>query len=343
MINETTRAAIYLEGHVGHYQGKLGYGVLRYAPYPVECVIDSRMAGKTITEVMGIRGDCPIVEDVDAAKALGVNTLILGLTPSGGRMPASWREPIDRALELGLSIVNGLHQALAPTWSDRLAADQWIWDVRQEPDTLDIAQGLHQTCPRRILFVGTDMAVGKMTAALELHRAAQVRGREAGFLATGQTGIIISGAGVALDAIRVDYASGAIESELGRHRECEVVFVEGQGAINHPASTSTLPLLRGSTPTDLILCHRAGQTHLQGRSEIEIPPIPALIKLVQDLAECCGLFPRPRWRGISLNTASLAADGDALEAIEQLADLAEVTVDDPVRFGAERLLDALEL
>lgn len=343
MITETTCAAIYLEGHVGHYQGKLGYGVLRYAPYEVACVIDSQKSGSTVRDELGIDRNCPIVTDVDAAQALGVNTLVLGLTPSGGRMPEAWKAPISRAIELGLSIVNGLHERMAPAWSNRLRKDQWIWDVRQEPEVIDIARGLSKTCPRRVLFVGTDMAVGKMTAALELDRAAKVRGRKSSFLATGQTGIVISGAGVALDAIRVDYASGAIEAELGRHNHSEVVFVEGQGAINHPASTSTLPLLRGSTPTDLILCHRATQTHLQGRPEIAIPPIAELVSLLQDVASCCGLFPRPKWPAISLNTALIRSDEEAQDAIEKLEAQTHVTVDDPVRFGAERLLDALGL
>lgn len=343
MINENTRAGIYLEGHVGHYHGKLGYGVLRYAPYDVSCVIDSKTAGANVRDLLGIDRDCPIVKDVDAAKAIGVNTMILGLTPSGGRVPQSWQAPISRALELGISVVNGLHERMAPKWADKLQPGQWIWDVRQEPETIDIARGLQEKCPRRVLFVGTDMAVGKMTAALELDRGARARGIRSSFLATGQTGIVISGAGVALDAIRVDYASGAIEGELKNHTQSDVVFVEGQGAINHPASTSTLPLLRGSTPTDLIFCHRAGQTHLQGRAEIEIPPIRDLVSLVQDIATCCGLFARPAWRAVSLNTATLKDDNAAREAANALANETGVVVDDPVRFGPGRLLDALKL
>ena len=166
---------------------------------------------------------------------------------------------------------------------------QWIWDIRQEPPGLGIAAaaaaGLSN---RRLLLVGTDMAIGKMTAGLEIWHAARQAGIAAEFVAPGQIGIVITGHGIPLDAIRVDYACGAVEKEVLAVKDADLVIVEGQGSLAHPGSTSTLPLIRGACPTHLILCHRAGMTTLDTvrANSIRVPPLLDLIHLYETLASC---------------------------------------------------------
>jgi uncharacterized NAD-dependent epimerase/dehydratase family protein len=192
------------------------------------------------------------------------------------------------------------------------------------------------------------MAVGKMSACLELLLAASRQGLDARFVGTGQAGILISGAGVPLDAVRLDYAAGAVEAAVlaaaAGAKPQTLVLVEGQGSLAHPGSSATLPLLRGSQPTELLLVHRAGQSQVRtrpGSAPVAIPPLPELIALVEGLAALGrpdGL--RPRVRAIALNTAALTADA-ARQTLDQTAVLTGLPCQDPVRAGGEELLLAL--
>jgi uncharacterized NAD-dependent epimerase/dehydratase family protein len=150
-----------------------------------------------------------VAEAVDAD--VGGEVLVLGMAPSGGRLPPEMVAEVDLAVASGMSVINGLHEQLGPRYPD-LKKGQWVWDIRREPQGLGIAwaraAGLSN---RRALLVGTDMAVGKMTTGLEIWHASLKREIRAEFLATGQIGILISGKGIPLDAIRVDYACGAVE------------------------------------------------------------------------------------------------------------------------------------
>ena len=306
-------------------------------------MIDSEAAGRDARDVTGIPRSAPIVATLAEARALGAEVLVLGIAPPGGRVPDAWWAVIDEAVRLGLSIVNGLHDRLAPRHPS-LRPGQWIWDMRVEPEGLTVATGAAARLPnRRVVFVGTDMAIGKMSAALEVQRAARARGIDAAFVATGQIGIAIAGRGVALDAVRLDYACGAIEREVLAHAGAALVLVEGQGSLVHPASSATLPLLRGAMPTHLVLCHRAGQRTLARIPEIAIPPLGELTRLYEDLAASCGTFPRPRTAAIALNTFHLVEAGEAMRAVRAIEDETGLPCCDPVRQGAGRLLEALGL
>lgn len=342
MLEPDRVLALYMEGHSADDAGKMGFGLLRYARQPIACVIDSQAAGRDAADVTGIPRRCPIVAGVAEARALGADVLVLGIAPPGGRIPDAWLAALDDAVARDFSLVNGLHDRLAPRYPD-LRPGQWVWDIRVEPEGLGIATGAAaRLAARRVVVVGTDMAIGKMTAALELDAAARARGLASRFVATGQIGIAIAGGGVPLDAVRLDFACGAIEREvLAAGREAEIVFVEGQGSLLHPASTATLPLLRGTMPTHLVLAHRAGQTHLRRLREVAIPPLARVLALYQDLAAACGAFPRPAAPCVALNTAALASDDDARRAADDIEREVGVTCDDPVRHGAGRLLDAL--
>lgn len=340
MLNRTEPLAIYMEGATTVSIGKMGFGILRYSPNPVACVIDSQQAGRDASEVTGIPRSAPIVGTVREAIEKGAKVLVLGIAPQGGLIPADWYALIDEAIASGLSIVNGLHDRLSPRYSN-LAEGQYVWDIRVEPEGIGVAKGAarHLT-NKRVLMIGTDMAIGKMTAGLELYRTLRERGCRAEFVATGQIGITITGRGVPLDAVRVDYACGALEKAVLEASDAEIIIVEGQGSLAHPGSTATLPLIRGSMPTHLILCHRAGQTHLEKLPEIALPPISEFVKLYEDLGTVGGIFPRPKTIGIALNTAHLD-EGDAIREMAKLERETGLMTCDPVRYGPDRLANTL--
>jgi uncharacterized NAD-dependent epimerase/dehydratase family protein len=340
MLDRSQKLAIYMEGASNSDFGKMGFGVLRYSPNPVCCVVDSENAGHDIAEFGRSPRSAPIVSDVDQAVAMGAEVLVLGIAPPGGLIPESWLAALDLAVERGLSLVNGLHDLLQPRYPN-LRPGQWIWDVRVEPAGLGTAsRQAAKLNNKRVLMLGTDMAIGKMTAGLELYRGLNERGLKAEFVATGQIGITVTGAGIPLDAIRVDFAAGAVEREVLRYPDADVIVIEGQGSYLHPASTSPLPLTRGSCPTHIVMCHRAGQATLRRDPGVPIPPLLEFIRLCEDVAEACGAYPRPKTVGIALNTSHLDEDG-ARRAVAATADETGMACTDPVRFGVSPFVDRL--
>ncbi len=332
--------AIFLEGKLGHPTGKMGYGILRYSPNPVTCVIDSTHAGKSTADVVDLPRACPVVATVQDARALGAHVLVLGLAPSGGLLPPEWLAQLDQAVQLGMCIVNGLHDPLQPRYSG-LASGQWIWDIRAEPSGLGIAKGRARELPnKRLLMLGTDMAIGKMSAGLEIWREARSRGVRAEFLATGQIGIVITGKGLPLDAVRLDYACGAVEQLVLSAADSELAIVEGQGSILHPGSTATMPLIRGACPTHLVICHRAGQQTLRDFPWIRVPPLRACATLYEDIAQVCGCFQRPTTVGICLNTSAFAEE-EARQILRDIEGREGLLTTDPIRFGARELVDRI--
>jgi uncharacterized NAD-dependent epimerase/dehydratase family protein len=339
MLNANHSLVVHFDDKMARRNGKMGHGVLRFTANPVVGCIDRNHHGENSHDVLGFGPDCPVVEDITQALVLGADVLVLGMAPSGGRLPPRMFEEVDRAVEAGLSIANGLHEQLADRYT-KLRPGQWVWDIRKEPEGLSIASGQAASLGnRRLLMVGTDMAIGKMTAGIEIWREAQSRGVHAEFLATGQIGILISGRGIALDAIRVDYACGAVERMVLDSADADLQVIEGQGSILHPGSTSTLPLLRGSCPTHMVICHRAGMDRLEDH-DVPVPPLADLIALYEDIASACGSFSRPRTIGVALNTSSLN-DGDAQNALQALSKEVGLPVVDPLRSGVTPLVDTL--
>jgi uncharacterized NAD-dependent epimerase/dehydratase family protein len=323
----------------------MGYGLMRYGVAPVVVVIDRANAGRNLAALTGIPCNAPIVATVAEAVAFGPDALVPAIAPPGGALPLDWWEDVKAALAAGMSLINGLHRPLAndPEITSLLRADRFIWDIRKEPAGLDngMSRATNLAC-RRVLFVGTDMACGKMTAALEMHREAMRRGLRSRFIATGQIGIAIAGEGVALDAVRVDFATGAVEGEVLRQGEnAHVVWVEGQGSLLHPASTATLALMRGSVPTDLILVHRAGQAHIARSAEISIPPLRDVIALNESVCSAAGALPPAKVAAVALNCGHLS-DEDTARAVRDIESETGLPTADVVRpGGAARILDHL--
>ena len=341
MIKKDKKLAIYMEGNLDSMFAKMGYGVMRYSKNPIVCVIDSEFSGKMVDEVLTHQPfKIPIVTTVEAAHKMGAEVLVLGLAPSGGKLPDSWLPAVETALKMGMSLVNGLHDLLNERFAHLLdpnIPDQLIWDVRKPKTDYAIARArAAKLNNKRVLMVGTDMAVGKMTAGLEVYKWLKNKGKDADFLPTGQIGITVMGKGIPLDAIKVDQACGAVEHMVLEAKEKEIVFIEGQGSLLHPGSTATLPLMRGSCPTHLILCHRAEMKTLRDCNEIMIPPLSQVVKLNESVAHACGAFPKAKTIGIALNTSKLT-EGEALKLIDILEKETGLPVTDVVRFGAEKL------
>ena len=328
-----------MEGAFAEKTGKMGLGVLRFSPHEIVCLVDSQNVGADSAALTRVDRKVPIVGSVEDARALGADVLLLGIAPPGGLIPESWFPTLDRAVELGFSIVNGLHDRLAPRYV-LSSPNQFVWDIRTEPPGIGVgyAEARHLT-NTRVLFIGTDMAVGKMTAGLVMWKEALARGITAEFVATGQIGITITGKGVPLDCIRLDFACGAIEREVMACKDADLVLIEGQGSLVHPGSTSTLPLIRGSQPTHLVLCHRAGMETLPRLPWVRVPPLVEFIRLYQDLAEVCGTYVRPLAVGIALNCAHLSTDDEALDECRQIESETGLPTTDPVRFGMARIIE----
>ena len=322
--------------------GKMGIGMLRYSQADVVAVIDRSKAGKLSTDFVANGQKAPVVATVREAKSLGAESVLVGIAPSGGLLPQGWREELLQCLELGMAVINPLHVRLA---DDKEFLNRGkVWDVRVEPEGLQPGTGeaRNLTCPR-ILTVGTDMSVGKMTACLEINKELRNCGVKSKMVATGQVGICITGRGVALDAVRVDFAAGAIEREMMEvGKDADLVLIEGQGAICHPGATANLALIRGSMPTHLILVARAKQTTIRNEPWSTIPPLGELMTLYQDIATCCGTFEKPIPLGIALNTSELS-DSEAEREVSKVSEETGLPVTDPVRFGAGSFANQIQL
>ena len=337
MLDEFKKVAIYMEGHIYTDYGKMGLGVLRYLKNDIVAVIDSQNDGKNTKECLSIERSVPIVKNLELAISKGAEVLILGIAPSGGKIPKSWLLIIDKAISKNLSIINGLHDTLSSKYKNKLKDNQWIWDVRIPQFIPKIASGkAAKLNNKRILCVGTDMAVGKMTTSLEIYKWAIENKIKASFIATGQIGITITGNGIPLDAYKVDHACGAVENMVLQKSNDDWVFIEGQGSLLNPGSTASLPLIRGSCATHMILCHRADFLTLRDYRHIKIPDLNKVIKLYEDLATACGSYPKAKIIGISLNTSKLNSK-EAKKAVNSLESLTNLPVTDVIRYGPEKL------
>jgi uncharacterized NAD-dependent epimerase/dehydratase family protein len=337
-VSRPRRILILAEGRSAdpHY-GKTAHGVLRYRPEQVVAILDSTRAGSEL-------GGFPIVATVADAMGYGPTVALVGVATAGGRFPPAWRELLKDSIAAGLDVENGLHEFVTRDDELMTLARQRgveLRDLRLPPAGLNVPTGANLThAATTVLTVGSDCAIGKMTVSLELDREARRRGLASEFVPTGQTGIAIAGWGISVDAVVSDFIAGAAEQLVleGVERGGELLFVEGQGSLLHPAySGVTLGLIHGSAPHCYVLCHQAGQTLVD---ENEAFPMPSLAALV-DLHERTSLLARPAAvRAIALNTRHLD-DVAARAAVESAEVETGLPTDDPVRFGAARLVDAL--
>jgi uncharacterized NAD-dependent epimerase/dehydratase family protein len=333
------RLLVLAEGHAEdpHF-GKTARGVIRYRPGDVVAILDSTCDR---TELLGY----PVVHTVAQAAPYAPTAALVGVATAGGRFPPAWRELLKDCIAAGLDVENGLHEFIGddPELA-QLARKRGVElrDLRRPPAGLNVPTGANlEHGATSILTVGSDCAIGKMTVALELDREARSRGIRSEFVPTGQTGIAIAGWGISVDAVVSDFIAGAAEQLVveGVARGGEVLFVEGQGSVLHPAySGVTLGLIHGSAPHGYVLCHVAGQTVVDEDERFPIPPLSDLASLHERLS----LLARPaKVYAIALNTRYLD-ETQALQAIDETSAETGLPTDDPLRFGPARLFDALE-
>jgi len=340
------RFLIVADGDFAPMTSKTANSVIRYLPDRTVGVLDRQQAGKTVQSVLGFGGPLPIVGSMREGLALGPTAVLIGIAPQGGRMPPEWRAWLAEALDHGCDLWSGLHTFLGddPLLAEKARAHgRRILDLRRPPLDLPIASGLAKTVePLVVLTVGTDCNVGKMTAQLQLTKRLNERGVRTRFVATGQTGIMIEGWGIAVDAVVADFIAGAAERlVLEGAKDADVVLVEGQGSINHPGySGVTLGLLHGSCPDALILCHQVTREYLGDYRQaawLRIPPLTEYVRLYETIGSA--VHPT-KVIGISLNTYDIT-DADARRACEAASRETGLPATDPVRFDPAPLVDAV--
>jgi uncharacterized NAD-dependent epimerase/dehydratase family protein len=338
---------ILADGDFGPMTSKTANSIIRFQPDRVVGVLDRNTAGRTSQDVLGFGGDIPIVATMADGLALGATSVLVGIAPQGGRLPADWRDWLREALDGGCDIVSGLHTFLAddPILAEAARrAGRSITDIRRPPADLPVASGLaKQLDPLVVLTVGTDCNVGKMTSQLQLVRGLNERGLRTNFVATGQTGIMIEGWGIGVDAVVADFIAGAAEQITLRGAEnADVVLVEGQGSINHPGySGVTLGLLHGSCPDAMILCHQASREFIgdyRKASWLKIPPLAEYVEVYERIA---GMVHPSTVIGIAMNTYDLD-DAAARAACERATAETGLPCTDPVRFDPTPLYEAIE-
>jgi len=343
------RLVILTEGQFKVHNAKTAMGVIRYGTDQVVALLDSSIAGRNVSEWLPGH-DIPAVATLAEAMAMPTrpDTLLIGIAPTGGKLPPEWRATILEAIEAGLDVHSGLHTFLGddPEFAAAaVAAGTTIVDYRRPPARHETAVGRrHGAGKHVILTVGTDCAIGKMSVALELRKSALALGDAAVFVPTGQTGMMIEGWGVAVDRVISDFVQGTVEWMVEEaEAKGDWIIVEGQGSLDHPAYSSvTLGLIHGSTPEAMVMVHKPGQAehdfaHLPEAS-FPIARLPEFIRLHETVA---GLVAPSRVVAIALNTSLIPDEDAARRTIAATERETGLPADDPVRFGANRLWRAI--
>lgn len=283
------------------------------------------------------------LKDLDFTEAamLGARTLVIGVTNAGGVMSAEMVRDIVCALEAGLDVASGLHERLSEQPAVRDAADRLgraLWDVRVPPRGLTVGTGLKRA-GRRLLTVGSDCSVGKMYTTLAIERELKARGATADFRATGQTGILIAGNGMPVDAVVADFISGSVEQLSPARRDGGWDLIEGQGSLFHPAFAGvSLGLLHGAQPDALVLCHEAGRVRIRHTAGHIVPDLGVLCERNLEAARLTN--PDVVAVGMALNTSALSPDA-ARRACAEAEEALGLPCQDPVSMGVARIVDCL--
>lgn len=341
------RFLIIAEGAFGPETSKTANSAVRYLPERIVGVLDSAAPGRTCQDVLGFGGAIPVVRTIDDGFGLGPTAVLIGIAPAGGQLPAEWRAWILAAIDRGLDVWSGLHTYL--TDDAELAARAaskgvTLKDLRKPPPKLPVSDGRAKGVSALVvLSVGSDCNVGKMTAQLQLVRGLEARGLRTRFAATGQTGILIAGWGIAVDAVVADFIGGAAEQlVLEAANGADVVLVEGQGSLIHPGYSGVmLGLLHGSCPKAMVLCHQSSREFIgdySGRQPwLRIPPLSELVRIYESAA---APVQPSKVVAIALNTYDLS-DAEARAAVARAATDTGLPATDPVRFDAAPLVDAI--
>ncbi|MGE6696378.1 N-acetyltransferase DgcN [Hyphomonas sp. NPDC076900] len=310
---------------------KTAAGILQWKPEA--CLAQFRMPG------CGVDLGLPDMSPAEAA-AQGARTMVIGVVNVGGYIPDGWKTTILAALDAGLDVAAGMHERLAdiPEIAERASKlDRTIFDVRQSSRRFKPGTG-QRRAGNRLLTVGTDCAVGKKYTALAIDRAMRDRGLNSDFRATGQTGLLIAGRGVVIDAVIADFISGAAEWLSPAADPDHWDIIEGQGSLFHPAYAGvTLGLIHGSQPDALVVCHEPVRSHLLGL-DYKVPDLRTCIDYNVSAARLTN--PEARAVGISINTSRM--DRSDIEAtVKAIEDETGLACCDPLLHGAGKIVDVL--
>ncbi|MHB8177605.1 MAG: DUF1611 domain-containing protein [Vulcanimicrobiaceae bacterium] len=337
------RYLIYAPDRFARRDAKTAHGVIAYSSDQVVAIVDPACAGKRVCDVLPLPAcRAPIVGSLREGLAYKPTTLLLGTAPVGGALPDAWRGDICAAIEAGLEIASGLHQFLTddPQFA-KLAREYGVrlWDVRATPPPRIFDGSVYAVPAPTLLCIGNDCAVGKMTVALELCRAAERHSVCATFVPTGQTGILIAGWGTAIDRVIADFVPGAVEALVLEAAKTQpaLIVVEGQGAINHPAyAPVSLALLYGSAPDALLLVCDPLRTAMHS---FDTPTLTYRESIRLNEALCAAVKPACVV-GVALNTRGLC-DADAQAQIAEAHRQTGLPADDVVRYGPDALYEAI--
>jgi len=334
------RIAILTAGHTNPVSAKTASCVIRYKSDEVVALLDATQRGNTSQELLGVGGAIPVVANL--ADAPDANTLLIGIAPSGGKLPTEWRNILLEAIDRGMNLVSGLHDFLSDDPQISAAAAKRgvrIYDVRKnnERDVAD-RQNLRPDC-LRIHTIGQDCSVGKMLASVEITLGLKARGYDAKFVATGQTGIMIEGDGCPVDCVVSDFVNGSVEKLVLANQQHDILLVEGQGSLSHPRySAVTLGLLHGCVPHGMILVYEAARRTVMGMDHIPLTPLRKIVEVNEMMSRLA--MPESRVIGVAMNSRLLEPDEAEAERERVRRELG-VPVCDVIRHGPADLVDAV--
>lgn len=329
---------ILSEGLTNPHSGKTARNLIHYKPDEVKAVFDRTQAGKSSKDLLGT-GNVPVIGSLDNID--GCDTLLIGVATPGGKISAAYKEIILDAISRGLNIINGLHDFLCDDPDIAEAAEQHgvrLTDIRKN-DEHDVVNrdGISDKC-LRIHTVGNDCSLGKMIVSLELNKALTEAGYNAKFAATGQTGILIEGDGVPIDAVVGDFINGSAEKLVLRNQHHEIINIEGQGSLCHPRYSSvTLGLLHGCMPQGMIMCYEMGREFIHGMNGIKIPPLEDVIRLYETMANI--MYPS-KVIAIAVNSRHFTKE-EADREVSRIRDKFGLPACDVIRHGAGELVNAV--
>lgn len=337
MLTDHHRIAILTDGFSTPFLAKTAISLLRYRPQDIVAVIDQEHAGKRSCEVFGV-GDVPVVSAW--IPDLECDAIYIGIAPPGGSLPAAWRNQIVDVIQAGVDVVSGLHDFLGEdeqlVEASRVSSSNLV-DVRRNRWKKTATGQPFSPGNLRIHAVGHDCSVGKMVTMLELTHALKQAGQQAKFLATGQTGIMISGQGIPADCIVADFINGAVEYLVRENEENDFLLIEGQGSISHPAfSAVTAGLLQGCAPQGLVFCYEAGREHVKGLDDVPIAPLEQQMNALLAMARLRG---PSRFIGVAVNTRTMTPEESRAE-IKEAEERFQLPACDVYRDGVEKLVAA---
>jgi len=337
------RFLVLADGAFGPESSKTANACIRYTPSRVVAVWDGARAGKTAHDVLGFGGAIPVVASFDDGLRHEPNALLIGIAPPGGRLPESWKAVVARGIERGMPVWSGLHTFIGDDPELGPLARRHgvpIHDLRRPPEDIPVATGrVREVKATVVLTVGSDCNIGKMTAALQVRDHMRAHGHRVAFAGTGQTGILIEGRGISVDAVVADFIAGAAERlVLDAAPDSDIVLVEGQGSIVHPSySGVTYGLIHGSLPHAFVMCTQPSRTHVNNNEWVRIPSLPDLVRMHEAVA--APLRPAPVI-AVALNTYDLS-DSEARRAIAEAEQQTGLPATDPVRFDPAPVSDAI--